>query len=145
MSMTSTGREMADRGNRWGAPAVGIIIGIAYLIAGWVAGDLVFGAVGLGIMVVLSAGLALAARRSETVRGLLDRRDERISAIDARATAITGNTLIVVIIGAFVVEIARGQDGMPYAWLGAVGGVVYVLTVVVLRFRGASPGSTTSG
>lgn len=121
---------------RWVTPAVGVLIGLAYLVAGWVAGNLTFGLVGLAIMLALSAGLVLAARRSETVRGLLDHRDERISAMDLRATAFAGMVVIVLVIGAFVVEIARGEDGMPYAWLGAAGGIAYVLAVVVQRVRG---------
>jgi hypothetical protein len=43
--------------------------------------------------------------------------------------------LIAVVLGAFVVEIARGRDGQPYAALGAVAGVAYLAALVVLRFR----------
>ncbi len=127
---------MVSRHARWVTPAVGLIIGIAYLGAGWAGGHPVFGLVGFGIMAVFSLGLLLVARRSETVRGLLDRRDERIAAIDLQATAVAGGVLIVAIIAAFVVEIARGQDGAPYYWLGAVAGVTYVLAVLLLRLRG---------
>jgi hypothetical protein len=35
----------------------------------------------------------------------------------------------------FVVEIARGHSGMPYAALGAVGGVAYLAALVWLRLR----------
>lgn len=135
MSTRQTPTRRADR-TRWATPVIGVAIGLAYLVAGWLAGDLAFGLVGLGIMVVVSAGLVLVARRSETVRGLLDRRDERIRAMDARATVITANVLIVTILAAFVVDIARGGDGMPFAWLAAVGGVTYVLAVLVLRSVG---------
>ena len=107
---TTTGGTMTSRYARWVTPAVGLTIGIAYLAAGWVGGNLLF--------------------------GLLDRRDERIVAIDWQATAVAGAMLIVAVIAAFVVEIARGQDGMPYAWLGALGGVTYALAVLVLRLRG---------
>ena len=44
--------------------------------------------------------------------------------------------MITAILVAFAVEIARGHDGSPYAWLGAVGGLAYVVAVVVLRLRG---------
>jgi len=40
------------------------------------------------------------------------------------------------IIVAFVVEVARGHDGSPYAWLGAIGGIAYLLAIAVLRLRG---------
>jgi hypothetical protein len=35
----------------------------------------------------------------------------------------------------FVVELAQGRDGLPYAALGAIGGVAYVAALVVLRMR----------
>jgi steroid 5-alpha reductase family enzyme len=70
------------------------------------------------------------------VRGLLDHRDERISAIDLRATAVTALALIVVVLVAFVIQIARGQSGWPYSMLGFVGGLSYVVSVIVLRIRG---------
>ena len=55
--------------------------------------------------------------------------------IDLHATALTGLVLIAVIIGAYLVEIASGGDESPYAALGAVGGVAYIVIVAVLRHR----------
>ncbi len=55
--------------------------------------------------------------------------------IDVWATAFAGLVLIRVLIGAWLVEIARGEDGSPYALLGAVAGIAYVLAVAYLRFR----------
>jgi hypothetical protein len=52
-----------------------------------------------------------------------------------KATAFAGSVVLITIIGAFVVEIARGQDGLPYSWLGALGGVSYIGAVVALRIR----------
>ncbi len=117
-------------------PLVSVAIGVAYLLAGWAGGDLVFGLFGLALMTGLAVVLLLIRRRSETVKGLLDRRDERINTIDLRATAFAGVTVIVAVIIAFVVEIATGGDGSQYAWLGAVGGVAYIGALIVLRIRG---------
>ena len=117
-------------------PILGVLIGVVYLVALSVAGNPVDGVIAFGVMVTFSAALLLARRRSETVRGLLDHRDERISAIDLRATAITALALIAVILVAFVVQIARGQSGWPYSMLGFVGGVSYVAAVICLRIRG---------
>ena len=39
------------------------------------------------------------------------------------------------IIGAFLYESPSGEDGSPYAQLGAIGGLAYVLAVAVLRWR----------
>jgi hypothetical protein len=36
---------------------------------------------------------------------------------------------------AFLVEIARGHEGSPYTWLGALAGVAYVAAVAFLRWR----------
>jgi hypothetical protein len=117
-------------------PIFGVAMGVVYLVALSIAGSPVWGVLALAMMVAASGGLLLARRRSETVKGLLDRGDERIAAIDLRATAITALALIAVILIAFVVQIARGQSGWPYSMLGFVGGVTYIVAVIVLRVRG---------
>lgn len=132
-------QQPTDRRRRWGSvklPLVAVGIGIAYLVAGLVGNDPGFGIFGLLLMTGLAVVLWLVSHRSETVRGLMDRRDERINAIDLKSTAFAGSTVIAVIIIAFIVEIAQGRDGAPYYWLGAVGGVAYVLAVIVQRLRG---------
>jgi hypothetical protein len=55
--------------------------------------------------------------------------------MDLRATAAAGAVVLVVTIGAFVVDVARGNSGAPYYWLGAIGGVAYVVALVVQRVR----------
>lgn len=120
---------------RWGTPLVAVAVGVAYLVAGWLGGDWDFAMSGLVVMVGVAAAMLVAARFSETVAGLLDRRDERINKIDMQATVFTGMVLITAVIVGFVSEIAGGEDGEPYAMLGAIGGVSYVAAVVVLRFR----------
>lgn len=121
--------------NRWLVPGVAVLFGIVYLVAGLWGDDRSFAFGGLGVMVATGAVFVLLARRSETVAGLLDRRDERINRIDADASLAAGMVLMAVVLGAFVVEVARGQDGRPYSALGAVAGVAYVVALVVLRFR----------
>lgn len=39
------------------------------------------------------------------------------------------------VIAAFMVEVARGNDTAPYSWLGALGGLSYLVALVVLRLR----------
>ncbi len=117
-------------------PILGAVIGVVYLVALSVAGHVLDGVLALAIMLAFSGVLLLARRRSETVRGLLDHRDERISAIDLCATAITALVMIAVVLVGFVAEIARGHSGWPYSMLGFVGGVSYVAAVIVLRARG---------
>jgi hypothetical protein len=44
--------------------------------------------------------------------------------------------VIVAIITGFLVEVARGGDGNPFTWLGAIAGVAYLAAVIVMRVRG---------
>jgi peptidoglycan biosynthesis protein MviN/MurJ (putative lipid II flippase) len=116
-------------------PILATAMGVVYLVALSIAGDPVYGVLALAVMVAFSGALLLARRRSETVKGLLDHRDERISSIDLRATAFTALAMIAVVLVAFVVQIARGQSGWPYSMIGFVGGVSYVGAVIYLRIR----------
>ena len=120
---------------RWYLPTVATLIGVAYLIAGILGDDLRFGVTGLVLMLATAGAVVLVGRRSETVKGLLDRQDERIRGIDNDASMFAGMVLVVAVIAGFVIEIARGQDGEPYAVLGAIAGVSYIAALVVLRLR----------
>ncbi|HEX3388715.1 MAG TPA: hypothetical protein VHT94_06735 [Streptosporangiaceae bacterium] len=120
----------------WITPAVGVAGGLVYLIAFSLGGHPGYGLAGLGVMVVFSAAIALAGLRSETVRGLLDHRDERLAGIDLRATAVTAVVMILAVLTGFVIEVARGQTGWPYALIGAIGGVAYLGAVGYFRVRG---------
>jgi hypothetical protein len=80
--------------------------------------------------------LILLGGRSETIRGLRgDGRDERFRQIDIHATALAGMAVLATIIVAFILEVARGQDGTPYSWLDAIGGLSYLIAVIALRLR----------
>jgi len=119
----------------WSTPVLGVLIGVVYLVSFSIGGRPGDGAIGLTVMVVFSVGLALVGRRSETVRGLLDRRDELIAGIDLRATAFTALVMIVAVLIGFVTSVANGHDGAPYDVLGAVGGLAYVAAVTWSRLR----------
>lgn len=131
MSMT----DAQQSSSRWVVPGVAVLIGVAYLVAGLASGDTAFGIGGLALMTGLAAVMAVAARFSETAKGLLDRRDERINAIDRDASLVAGMTVLLAALVMFVVEVARGQDGSPYYHLAALGGVAYVLTLLWYRWR----------
>jgi hypothetical protein len=119
----------------WATPAFGVVGGLAYLIAASISGHPGLGVALLALMVAFSAAVVLVSRRSETVRGLLDRRDERIAGIDLRATAAAGLALILAVLAGAVVELARGYSGAPYTWLAVVAAAVYLGAVVVQRVR----------
>jgi hypothetical protein len=122
--------------SRWFLPGFSMGLGIVMMAAIWLGGDLSLGLQALGVMTIFAA-IIFFGGRSETIRGLRgDGRDERFRQIDLAATAIAGLAVITAIIVGFLVEAAQGQDGKPYSWLGAVGGLAYLVAIVVLRTRG---------
>ena len=128
--------EMKVAKSKWFVPALSVALGLVVLGAQWVGGHPVSGLESLGIMTAVGA-VFLFGGRSETIRGLRgDGRDERFRQIDIHATAVAGLAVIIAIIVAFVVELAKGHSGSPYGWLGAVGGLAYIVAVAVFRIRG---------
>ena len=122
--------------SRWFLPAFSAGLGVVTLAAAWAGGQLATGLIGLGGMAGFGLVILLAGR-SETGRGLRgDGRDERFAQIDLRATAAAGLVLIVVLIVSWLTEIARGHSGSPYDWLGAIGGLTYLLAIALFRWRG---------
>ena len=122
--------------SRWLLPLFSLGMGGVVLLAGWLGGQLGAGVFGLAVLAVFGLSVLLLGGRSETIRGLTAGRDERFAQIDLRATAVTGLVLITAVIVAWLVEIARGHDGSQYGWLGAIGGLTYVIAVAFFRWRG---------
>jgi undecaprenyl pyrophosphate phosphatase UppP len=86
---------------------------------------------------VFAVTLGVVMLGAQAIRGLRgDGRDERFRQIDINATAFAGIVVIVAIIIAFLIELARGHSGAPFTWLGAIAGLAYLIAVVVLRVRG---------
>jgi high-affinity Fe2+/Pb2+ permease len=127
--------ELARNPQSWAIPAVAALFGLAYLTAGVLSGDLYFGVAGLALMLAVGALFVVATRHSETARGLMDRRDERINAIDRDASLVAGMTVLLAVLVMFVVDIARGGSGSPYWQLGALGGLTYLLSLLWYRSR----------
>jgi hypothetical protein len=122
--------------SKWFLPLFALALGFVMLAAQWIGGNPGSGLASLGIMTAFGA-LILLGGHSETIRGLRgDGRDERFRMIDIHATAFAGLAVITAFIVAFVVEVARGHNGNPYTWLGAVAGLAYLGAVAVLRMRG---------
>jgi hypothetical protein len=122
--------------SKWFAPATAVALGLAVFGAQWVGGDPGSGLVSLAIMTAFGAVILLGGR-SETIRGLRgDGRDERFRHIDISATALAGLAVILALVVAVIVELARGHSGNPYTWLGAIWGVTYLIAIVVFRIRG---------
>ena len=49
--------------------------------------------------------------------------------------SITGIVLVIVLTACIAFTLARGESTSPYAALTAIGGVSYVVALVVLRYR----------
>jgi hypothetical protein len=122
--------------SKWFLPLFSLGLGGVVLLASWLGGQLGAGVYGLVVLAVFGLVLLLLSGRSETIRGLTTGRDERFAMIDLRATAVAGLVLITAVIVAWLVEIARGHSGNPYGWLGALGGLAYILAVAFFRWRG---------
>ena len=122
--------------SKWFLPLFCLGLGVVVLVASWLGGQLGAGVYGLAVLAIFGLVLLLLTGRSETIRGLTVGRDERFAQIDLRATAVTGLVLIITVIVAWLVEIARGHSGNPYGWLGAIGGIAYILAVAFFRWRG---------
>jgi len=121
--------------SKWTQAIVAFVLGFAVLGAFWLGGDPAGGWIGFGIMVAFGLVLLLGGR-SDTIRGMRgDGRDERWAMIDMRATALAGVVVIMAIIVGFLVEVARGQDGNPYTWLGALAGITYLVGLAIGRWR----------
>ncbi len=129
-------RSQAVVRSKWFLPLFCLGLGIVALVASWLGGQP--GAGWISLAVITGFGLfILLAGRSETIRGLRgDGREERFAQIDLRATAVAGLVLITILIVAWLVEIAQGHSGSPYGWLCAIGGLAYLLAVVLFRWRG---------
>ena len=122
--------------SKWFVPLLSVALGFVVFAAQWVGGDPGSGLVSLGIMAAFGV-LILLGGRSETIRGLRgDERDERFRMIDIHATALAGVAVIYAVIVMFVIELARGHNGNPYGWLGAIGGITYIAAIVIFRIRG---------
>jgi hypothetical protein len=113
-----------------------VALGLVCFVAQLVSHHPGAGVFDLALFVAVGA-IFLFGGRSETIRGIRgDGADERFRAIDLQATALAGGLVIVAVVVAFIVQIARGHNGDPYTWLAALGGATYVAAYLVLRARG---------
>ena len=122
--------------SKWFVPLMSVALGLVVFAAQLIGGSPGSGLISLVIMSGFGL-LILLGGRSETIRGLRgDERDERSRMIDTHATALAGVAVILAIIVAFIVDLAKGHSGTTYGWLGAIGGITYLVAIVVFRIRG---------
>jgi hypothetical protein len=88
------------------------------------------------VIMAIYAGLLILGGRVEILRALRGQfDDERYRSFDLRATAYAGGVTVLVMIGGFLYELARGEDGQPYSLLCAVAGASYLASLIWLRWR----------
>jgi len=134
---TMSERSLSTRARRWQAPAFAVLMGVVFLVGGAARGRVGLGLAMAAIMFGYAAFLIAFTRRVESIALLAEESvDERRAHIQLRANAMTGNVLITVILGAFLVQLFTGGDTRIWTALGALGALTYLATVFVLSRRG---------
>jgi hypothetical protein len=121
--------------SRWLTPVTTAVLGVGMLVAFVLGGRTTDGIIVFGVSLGLATLFAMNAG-GETLRGLAGaERDERFWQMDIFATAVAGIAVITAALIGFAVAVARGHSGAPYDWLAAVGGIAYILGVVLYKQR----------
>ena len=116
---------------RWMFVVYSVGLGTLVAIAALIGGEPSFAIFALVLMTVF--GVVLSFTPWGKLRS--SSQDERERSIGSEAAAVSGGVLVVVILAAWLIELARGGDGMPYTWLAAVGGVSFVAALGHLNWR----------
>ena len=132
MSMPPTRRARSRA-----TPVLALLLGIAALAIELVRGDTGEGLAFFAIMAGYALLLVVLGDHSEMfslLRG--DDTDERARHLQLCASAITGQVVTVVLVGGFLVEMARGAGDVGlWAGLCAVSGATLIASHAVLRRR----------
>jgi hypothetical protein len=117
----------------WLMPLVPAALGGVILVAEATDGDLGSGLAWFAILVAIAALLRFGGRFQAVRDARGDGEDERDAMIGSRAMAVAGTTMILVLTGAIVFELARGEDPAPYTFVIAAGGAAYAVALLALR------------
>jgi len=124
-------------GARWRLPALGLLLGVAFLAAWAVRGQPMFGLGMFAVMAIYSAILVAFGGRNEIVGVLRGQpADERLAGHDLAATAVAGVTAILVALGGFLWQVAHGQSGFDFALVAGAAGMGYLVALLRFRWRG---------
>lgn len=116
---------------------VGIVIGLVMGGAELVAGAALWrAALAAAIPMAYALLVTVVARRNETASALAGHPvDERWEHINLEASTWAFGISAIVVLGAFVVAEATNGDWAPYAFIGAVMGLAFIGSLVVVRLR----------
>jgi hypothetical protein len=126
---------IGTRNPRLVAPAVTVVLGSAIALGAWI-GTGWEAALAVELVTVIGAcGYYLLGGRDSDVGALFGSRpDERQAGIGMRATALTGNVMILVGIGGVVIATATGTSVWPFflfCWVGAATFVVGLSSIEI--------------
>lgn len=126
----------ALRGRRAVAAGLLLVTGLAIAVGVWMSGDHGF-AVALGVFYVVCAlgAYAWSAGTGDVAAIMRMGGDERQRLMDKQASLVAGVAVFVCCFVGAVVDLARGGDGNPFAWLLAVAGGTYVLALAWIKRR----------
>lgn len=122
---------------RWGVPAFALLLGVLFFAASALGGQPLLGIGMFAVMAIYSLVLVAFGGRSETVAVLRGQPvDERFAGFSVVATAVAGIAAILVALGGFLWQIARGENGAEFVLVAAAAGLAYLAALAWLRMRG---------
>jgi hypothetical protein len=119
--------------SRWLMPSIPVALGAVILVAEATNDDLAGGLAWFAVLAAAGALLAFGGRFQSVRDARGDGEDERDALIGSRAMAAAGTAMTLVLTGAIVFELARGEDPSPYTYVMAVGGGTYAVALLALR------------
>jgi hypothetical protein len=124
-------------GAKWGVPAFALLLGVVFFAASAFGGQPLVGIGMFAVMAIYSLVLVAFGGRSETIGVLRGQPiDERLAGFSLVATAVAGIAAILVALGGFLWQLARGQSGTEFALVAIAAGVGYLVALGWLRQRG---------
>jgi Predicted membrane protein (DUF2178) len=125
------------RAPRWALPVFSLVLGLVLAGALWIS-DQPGSWFVIGLFTAYAVFLYAFSPRSEVIALMNGEvRDERQRSINEKATAFTGNALIWVLVGAFLVTTVAGSDlALVFSLLCAFAGLTWLTALVVLTRRG---------
>ncbi len=123
-------------GARWVVPVVALVLGAIICAAFVLGGQPIVGLGAFAVLAVYGILLALFGGRSETMGVLRGTpTDERLASFNVAATAVAGVIAILVALGGFLWQVARGESGNDFALVGAAAGIGYLGALLWFRWR----------
>jgi hypothetical protein len=119
----------------WLLPLIYVALGFVILVAQAISGDTRSGVIWFAVMAAVGVLYALGGRYEVIRQARGDFEDERDASINRQAMAATGTTLVIVLTGCIVFQLARGENPSPYSTLMAIGGATYIVSLLIQRYR----------